>query len=62
MSLDFLLPRTQTEHKSISEAIGADHQEFDVLYDNLKSARDDGEKVRWRNQLTWTIARCAYSW
>ncbi|THW39582.1 hypothetical protein D6D21_07246 [Aureobasidium pullulans] len=47
--------------KSISEAIGADHDEFDVLYENLKNATDDAAKVRWRNQLTWTVARHAIS-
>lgn len=47
--------------KLLSEAIGADHDEFDVLYENLKNATDDAAKVRWRNQLTWTVARHAIS-
>lgn len=47
--------------ETISEAIGADHDTFDVLYENIKNATDDGAKVRWRNQLTWTIARHAIS-
>ncbi|KAK3080512.1 hypothetical protein LTS18_000629 [Coniosporium uncinatum] len=47
--------------ETISEAIAADHQLFDDYYENIKSATDDGEKVRWRNQLTWTIARHAIS-
>lgn len=29
--------------------------------DNLKNTPDDAEKVRWRNQLTWTLARHAIS-
>jgi hemerythrin superfamily protein len=45
----------------LSEAIGADHDEFDVLYENIKNATDDAAKVRWRNQLTWTVARHAIS-
>jgi hemerythrin superfamily protein len=48
-------------HETISEAIGADHDNFDVYYQNIKSAPDDGEKVRWRNQLTWIVARHAIS-
>jgi hemerythrin-like domain-containing protein len=29
--------------------------------DNIRSTKDDAEKVRWRNLLTWTIARHAIS-
>ena len=47
--------------QTISEAIGADHQRFDVLYDNIKAEKDDAAKVRWRNELTWTVARHAIS-
>lgn len=47
--------------ESISEAIGADHDLFDVYYENIKNASDDGAKVRWRNQLTWIVARHAIS-
>lgn len=47
--------------ETISEAIGADHDSFDVYYNNIKSAEDDAAKVRWRNQLTWTLARHAIS-
>lgn len=45
--------------ETISKAIGADHQFFDTYYENIKQAQDDYEKVRWQNQLTWTIARHA---
>ncbi|GAB7350739.1 hypothetical protein MBLNU459_g1290t1 [Dothideomycetes sp. NU459] len=47
--------------ETISEAIGNDHQLFDDYYENIKNAADDAAKVRWRNQLTWTIARHAIS-
>lgn len=46
---------------TISEAIGADHASFWEYADNIRTATDDGEKLRWRNQLTWTIARHALS-
>ena len=29
--------------------------------ENIRSTKDDAEKVRWRNLLTWTIARHAIS-
>ncbi|KAF2484869.1 HHE domain-containing protein [Neohortaea acidophila] len=47
--------------ETISEAIGADHKSIDAYAENLKSAKDDAEKVRWRNLLTWTLARHAIS-
>lgn len=50
-----------TMGETISDAIGADHQDFDIFYENIKNAEDDAAKVRWRNQLTWTVARHAIS-
>ena len=47
--------------ETISEAIGNDHALFDEYYENIKNAQDDAAKVRWRNLLTWTIARHAIS-
>ena len=47
--------------ETISEAIGADHRSIDEYAENIKSATDDAEKVRWRNQLTFTLARHAIS-
>ena len=47
--------------ETISEAIAADHASFDEYADYLRTATDDAEKVRWRNQLTWTVARHALS-
>lgn len=46
---------------TISEAIAEDHHLFDVYADNIKNTKDDAAKTRWRNQLTWTIARHAIS-
>lgn len=45
--------------ETISEAIGADHRLFDVCADKIMDTSDEAEKVQWRNQLTWTIARHA---
>lgn len=53
-----------TQHnmgETISDAIRVDHESFDEYADYLKTATDDAEKVRWRNQLTWTVARHAIS-
>lgn len=47
--------------QTISQAIGADHHSFDVYYENIKQVPDDGAKTRWRNQLTWAVARHAIS-
>ena len=47
--------------ETISEAIAADHASFDEYAGYLRSATDDAEKVRWRNKLTWTVARHALS-
>jgi hemerythrin superfamily protein len=46
---------------TISEAIGDDHATLDLYAENLRTATDDAEKVRWRNQFTWTLARHAIS-
>lgn len=46
---------------TISEAISDDHASIDLYAENLRTATDDAEKVRWRNQLTWTLARHAIS-
>jgi len=46
---------------TISEAIAADHASLDLYAENLRTATEDAEKVRWRNQLTWTLARHAIS-
>lgn len=48
-------------HKTISEAIGADHQYMDLCGQQLKDAKTHEEQINWRNQLTWTFARHAIS-
>lgn len=48
-------------HKTISEAIGADHQYMDLCGEQLKNAKTHQEQINWRNQLTWTFARHAIS-
>ena len=52
---------TMQSCETISEAFGADHRSIDEYAQNIKSATDDAEKVRWRNQLTFTLARHAIS-
>ena len=47
--------------ETISEAIGYDHRSFDIAYEHIKDAKTLDDKVKWRNQLTWTIARHAIS-
>lgn len=48
-------------HKLISEAIGADHQYIDLCATELRNATTNDDKIRWRNQITWTFARHAIS-
>lgn len=50
-----------TMPESLSEAIGKDHDDFDVCYNEIKRATDDATKIKWRNQLTWNVARHAIS-
>lgn len=44
----------------VSEAIG-DHQYLDECYEKLKSATSTDDKIKWRNLLTWNLARQAIS-
>ena len=48
-------------NKTISEAIGDDHKAIDAYADKLKAAGSLQEKVEWRNQFTWALARHAVS-
>lgn len=41
----------------ISEALGDDHQYLDELYEKIKSAQSTDDKTKWRNALTWNLAR-----
>lgn len=50
-----------TDPQTISEAIGNDHKALDQYADNIKSAQSIEDKTKWRNQLTWALARHAIS-
>lgn len=41
----------------ISESIKHDHQELRQYYNNIKNAKTSDEKIQWRNQFTWELAR-----
>jgi len=41
----------------VSEAIGADHRYLDECYENLKAAKITDDKIKWRNMLSWNLAR-----
>jgi len=41
----------------ISDAIKDDHRELEQGYKNILNAGTSDEKVRWRNQFTWELAR-----
>jgi hypothetical protein len=45
----------------VSQALGADHSCLDECYEHLKSASTEDEKIKWRNMLTWNLARHAIS-
>ncbi|KAL8867527.1 MAG: hypothetical protein Q9174_005608, partial [Haloplaca sp. 1 TL-2023] len=50
-----------TDPQTISEAIGSDHKAIDQYADNIKTATTLEDKTKWRNQLTWALARHAIS-
>lgn len=54
-------PAHDENQRTISEAIGADHGAIDVYSDNIKTASTLQEKIEWRNQFTWALARHAVS-
>jgi Hemerythrin HHE cation binding domain len=43
----------------LSAAIKDDHKELEEFYNNTLNATTQDEKDRWRNQLTWELARHA---
>ncbi|KAI3321954.1 HHE domain protein [Xylariaceae sp. AK1471] len=43
----------------ISKSIKHDHQELEKYYNNIKNSTTDEEKIAWRNQFTWELARHA---
>ncbi|KAL9063749.1 MAG: hypothetical protein Q9161_009299 [Pseudevernia consocians] len=54
-------PAHDENQRTISEAIGADHGAIDLYAENIKTASTLQEKVQWRNQFTWALARHAVS-
>ena len=54
-------PAHDQNQRTISEAIGADHGAIDVYAENMKTVGTLEEKVQWRNQFTWALARHAVS-
>ena len=54
-------PAHDDNQRTISEAIGADHGAIDQYAENIKTASTLQEKVEWRNQFTWALARHAVS-
>jgi hemerythrin superfamily protein len=49
------------DNRTISEAIGDDHKAIDSYAEKIKSSNTLEEKIQWRNQFTWTLARHAVS-
>lgn len=45
----------------VSEALSQDHKYLDEIYENLKGSSSLEEKTKWRNMLTWNLARHAIS-
>ena len=54
-------PAHNENQRTISEAISADHGAIDTYAENIKTASTLQEKIEWRNQFTWTLARHAVS-
>lgn len=45
----------------ISDTIKNDHRELGEAYHNINKATTTEDKVRWRNQFTWELARHSVS-
>lgn len=41
----------------ISEVIKRDHRELEEAYNNIVTSTTTEDKVKWRNQFTWELAR-----
>jgi hemerythrin superfamily protein len=50
---------TSSAMAKLSAAIKDDHEELEEFYNNTLNATTRDEKDRWRNQLTWELARHA---
>lgn len=49
------------EPQTISEAMSTDHKSLDQYVDNIRSSTSLEDKIKWRNQFTWALARHAIS-
>ena len=54
-------PHINAMPQTISEAIGYDHKAIESDAENIKNAATLDEKIEWRNQFTWALARHAVS-
>ena len=54
-------PAHDENQRTISEAISADHGAIDLYAENIKTASTLQEKIEWKNQFTWALARHAVS-
>ncbi|KAI1740552.1 HHE domain protein [Xylaria scruposa] len=52
-----LFPATTVTMVKISDSIVHDHKELEQFYNNIKNAKSNDEKMQWRNQFTWELAR-----
>lgn len=50
-----------SEPPTISEATSGDHKSLDEYADRIRSSTSLDDKIKWRNQLTWALARHAIS-
>lgn len=50
-----------TESQTISEAVSGDHKSLDEYADQIRLSTSLEDKTKWRNQLTWALARHAIS-
>ncbi|KAI0556046.1 HHE domain protein [Xylaria curta] len=52
-----LFSATTVTMAKISDSIVHDHKELEQFYNNIKNAKSNDEKMQWRNQFTWELAR-----
>ena len=50
-----------SDNRTITEAISADHKAIDGYAEKIQSSSSLQEKIEWRNQFTWALARHAVS-
>lgn len=55
------LESNMATNRTISEALGDDHKTIDSWAEKIKSSTTLQEKIEWRNQFTWGLARHAVS-